>query len=134
MKTGILTLCDFAKDYNGQMSLMGTFNVIHSVSFPTFFSFCIAAQFYLKVSETGKKKVRISITDKKDGTILMPQQELQINIPIPPNFDEEKEIMHNIVMNFGNVNLPTEGTYLINFEIDDFKSELELYAILTKNA
>ena len=54
MKTNILTLCDFAKDYNGQLCISGTFNQIRSTVFPTEpISFYIAMQFVISDNIEG---------------------------------------------------------------------------------
>ncbi len=64
MKTEILTLCDYAQDNNGKLTIIGTFNIISSRVFPfTQNIFFIVARVAFGEGEFGDHPLKCSITD-----------------------------------------------------------------------
>ena len=64
MKTEILTLCDYAQDNNGKLTIVGTFNIISSLAFPfTQTLFYIVARVAFEKGEIGDFPLKCSITD-----------------------------------------------------------------------
>jgi len=67
MKTEILTLCDYAQDNNGKLTIIGTFNTISSQVFPfTQNLFYIVVRVAFEKGEFGDLPLKCSINDSSN--------------------------------------------------------------------
>lgn len=128
MKTNILTLCDYAKDYQGQLSIVGTFNTINTSRFPSDpISFCLVCQFELEDNIIGDHSVTISIKNKETGECLVPTQELKLNIQEGQGITRGKRFSTNLILNFDKMMLKEAGTFIIEVISDGTKADTEFY-------
>lgn len=124
MEVEIFTLCDYANDANGKLTIVGTFDSIYCNQFPANQQICaIALRLRFSEREYGKHKVRIRLIDQN-------QKQLQ-------NFDGEVMVGKpklgltytslNFVMRQINLKFDSPGKY--SFELfvdDDWRSGLPL--------
>src|SRR6185436_13003411 len=85
MEIEIFTLCDFAQDNNSKLTVVGTFDSIHSKLFPFVQqSFSVACRLRFSEKETGAHDMRLRFTDGKREEVIKPI-EGQMNIVKPQN-------------------------------------------------
>src|SRR5215510_8168129 len=85
METEIFTLCDFAQDAGGKLTIVGTFDQIGSKTFPLVHPSCsLACRLRFSEKETGPHQFRIRLVDLK-GTEVIPAIEGTINVGMPAN-------------------------------------------------
>lgn len=74
MQVEIFTLCDYARVYGNQLSLMGTIDALFVPSFPMrHLGFSIACKVNFLSSEAGEHTIRIDLIDQDGRPILNPQ-------------------------------------------------------------
>lgn len=130
MKTTILTLCDFAKDYNGQLSIQGTFNQILSDKFPSMpISFAIACQFTISSNIVGSHVVEMTITDKDSGTPLIPKQDFRLQVDKATEADAHRNLVTNFILNIDKIIFDHPGTYTLKVVSDGNIQELDFYVV-----
>ena len=125
MEIEIFTLCDFAQDTNGKLTIVGTFDSIHSKQFPCTHPACtVAARLRFAEKEAGPHDMRLRFIDA-DGNELMKPVEGQINIAKPRNGQFSTV---NLVFNFNQLKFEKTGRYSFELYIDDdWKSGLPLF-------
>lgn len=125
MRTTIFTLCDYAKDYNGQLSIMGTFNRIASKTFPTDpRSFCLACQFEVRDNTRDYHYVTISIKENSSDKFILPTQELRLSVE---QGDSDRRLVTNLILNIDRLVFQNPGTYTFEVISDNNKKDIELY-------
>lgn len=128
MKTNILTLCDFAKDYQGQLSIVGTFNRINTTNFPTSpISFCLVCQFEIKDNIAGDHYVTISIKNKETGVFLIQTQELKLNIQEHSEGALNNRFYTNLILNFDKMVFQEAGAFSVEVICDGSTNDTEFY-------
>lgn len=72
MIVDIFTLCDSAKEYQGKLVIVGTFNTISAIQFPaTHPELAIVARIVMGNQEKGKHTLKISIKKRMKMHILL---------------------------------------------------------------
>ena len=125
MEIEIFTLCDFAQDNNSKLTVVGTFDSIHSKQFPfTQQSFSVACRLRFSEKETGPHDMRLRFTDGNREEIIKPI-EGQMNIAKPQNGQYSAV---NLVFNFNQVKFEKAGRYSFELYIDgEWTSGLPLF-------
>jgi len=125
MEIEIFTLCDFAQDNNSKLTVVGTFDSIHSKQFPFVQpNFSVACRVRFSEKEIGPHDIRLRFIDGS-GAELMKPIEGQINIASPQNGQYSAV---NLVFNFNQVKFDKAGRYSFEFFIDDeWESGLPLF-------
>ncbi|HEU4860964.1 MAG TPA: hypothetical protein VFT15_14055, partial [Chitinophagaceae bacterium] len=73
MEIEIFTLCDFAQDNNSKLTVVGTFDSIHSKQFPFVQqSFSVACRLRFSEKETGGHAMRLRFTDSNGDELIKP--------------------------------------------------------------
>ncbi len=127
MKIKILTICDFAADYNGRLSITGTTDRFLFPAFPSMpVSFCLACQFELEGSKLGEHPVMLSFVKKSSGKHYLPIQELKLKVT-GTEVEKDRRLLTNLVMKIDNVSFDGPGTYIINVRTEDCEESIELY-------
>ena len=125
MEIEIFTLCDFAQDNNSKLTVVGTFDSIHSKQFPfTQQNFSVACRLRFSEKETGAHDMRLRFTggDRKE---LIKPIEGQMNIVKPQNGQYSAV---NLVFNFNQVKFDKPGRYSFELFIDgEWTSGLPLF-------
>ncbi len=125
MEIEIFTLADFASDNNSKLTIVGTFDSIHSKQFPVTHPSCsIACRLRFAAKETGNHDFKLRLIDAK-GKEIIPPIEGNINIGEQAN---GQSASINIVVNFNQLKFETAGRYSFELYIDgDWKTGLPLY-------
>ena len=125
MEIEIFTLCDFAQDNQSKLTIVGTFDAIHSKQFPVQHPACsIACRLRFGIKETGDHTFRLRLTDSK-GKEIIQAIEGNMHIGNPPN-GQFSSI--NIVINFNQLQFESAGRYSFELFIDgEWRSGLPLF-------
>jgi hypothetical protein len=125
MEIEIFTLCDFAQDNNSKLTVVGTFDSIHSKQFPFVqTNFSVACRLRFSEKETGEHEMRLRFIDNS-GAELMKPIEGKMNIAEPKNGQYSAV---NLVFNFNQVKFDKAGRYSFELYIDDeWESGLPLF-------
>ena len=129
MEVEIFTVCDFAQDNNGKLTIVGTFDRITATAFP-----CVHAQLSVALrlrfanSEAGVHTLKVRLTDNANINVIEP---LQGEINVNPSTLGYSAV--NLVINFQGAKFEKEGRYSFELHVDDeWRSGLPFY--LVKNA
>ena len=125
MEIEIFTLSDFAQDANGKLTIVGTFDSIHSKQFPCTHQACsIASRLRFSEKESGDHSIRLRLIDTAGKELIKPI-EGQMNIAKPKNSQFSTV---NLVFNFNQLKFENPGRYSFELYIDgDWKSGLPLF-------
>lgn len=125
MEIEIFTICDFAQDNNGKLTVVGTFDGINSKQFPfTQANFSVACRLRFAEKETGTHEIRLRFIDIDGKELLQPIQG-QMNIPKPTNGQYSTV---NLVFNLSQLKFEKAGRYSFELYIDDeWESGLPLF-------
>jgi hypothetical protein len=125
MEIEIFTLCDFAQDNNSKLTVVGTFDAIHSKQFPFVHqSFSVACRLRFSEKETGQHEMRLRFTDGGGSELIKPI-EGQMSIAAPKNGQYSPV---NLVFNFNQVKFDKPGRYSFELYIDgEWRSGLPLF-------
>ena len=116
MEIEIFTLCDFAQDNNSKLTVVGTFDSIHSKQFPFVqANFSVACRLRFSEKETGGHDMRLRFTDGNGQEVIKPI-EGQMNIAKPQNGQYSAV---NLVFNFTQIKFEKAGRYSFELFIDD---------------
>ena len=116
METEIFTLCDFAQDNSGKLTVVGTFDGIHAKQFPFVQpAFYVALRLRFSVKETGEHEIKLRLIDAEGKEVIKPiQGQLNINAP---NNGQYSAI--NMVFNFSQMKFEKPGRYSFELYMDD---------------
>ena len=125
MEIEIFTLADFAQDNHSKLTIVGTFDSIHSKQFPATHPACsIACRLRFAAKEAGAHDFKLRLIDTGGKETIQPI-EGNINIGAPPN---GQFASINIVVNFNQLKFENPGRYSFELYIDgDWKSGLPLF-------
>ena len=125
MEIEIFTLCDFAQDNNSKLTVVGTFDSIHSKQFPFVqANFSVACRLRFSEKETGQHDMRLRFIDGSGGELIKPI-EGNMNIAKPLNGQYSAV---NLVFNFNQMKFDKAGRYSFELYInDEWESGLPLF-------
>ena len=116
MEIEIFTLCDFAQDNNSKLTVVGTFDSIHSKQFPLVQPmFSVACRLRFSEKEVGPHDMRLRFIDGAAKELIKPI-EGQITISQPTNGQYSAV---NLVFNFNQMKIDKAGRYSFELYIDD---------------
>jgi len=115
MKIELFTVCDFAADYAGKLSVVGVFDTLNAKQVPFAHPhWCVATKIRFAKIEEGPKKVRISISDT-DGRAILPAIEMPIVASVPGDLPSATV---NLVLNIGGVKFERFGEHSVDLAVD----------------
>jgi hypothetical protein len=116
MKVEIFSLCDFATaDSGGKLTIVGIFDTIWAREIPATHGLCaLALRIRFDKIEEGLKKLKVSFVDS-DGNPVMPALEMQIQVQVPPVFQQANA---QVVFLIPQVKFSNFGEYAIDLAID----------------
>jgi hypothetical protein len=115
METEIFTLCDFAQDAGGKLTIVGTFDQIGSQTFPLVHPACsLACRLRFSEKETGAHDFKVRLVDAK-GKDVIPSIEGNINVGMPAN---NQYAAINLVGNLNQLKFEKEGRYSFELYVD----------------
>ncbi|MDB5255470.1 MAG: hypothetical protein JWM14_165 [Chitinophagaceae bacterium] len=120
MEIEIFTLCDYAADNGGKLTVVGTFDNITTPSLPVVQQLGIAIRLRFAAKQAGNHKIELKITDPAKVSIA--NMNGNINVPSPAEPMTYTSI--NMALNLG-LEIKTKGVYKIELHLDDeFQSGL----------
>ncbi|HZF64428.1 MAG TPA: hypothetical protein VEZ55_08090 [Chitinophagaceae bacterium] len=125
MEVEIFTLCDFAQDNQGKLTVVGTFDRLNAPVLPfTFPHMSLAARLRFANSEAGEKHVRIRFV-APDGAEI---QSANLNVTIVSSPIGYSAV--NIVFNVNQQNFTAAGMYSFELYVDEeWESGLKLFVV-----
>ena len=115
MEVEIFTLSDYAENFNGKLTIVGTFDAINSNVFPVIQPICaLSLRLRFSEKETGNHKVTIRLIDKSSKELNKIDGDLTVMNPV--NGSNYSSV--NLVMKFNNLKFETEGQYSFELLID----------------
>jgi hypothetical protein len=116
MEAEIFTLCDFAQEANGKLTIVGTFDRINNIKeFPYVHPSCsVACRLRFASKEGGSHQFRLRLIDKKGKEISSIQGDINIG-PAPG----AEYMTVNIPIHYNQIRFEEEGRYSFELYIDD---------------
>lgn len=124
MKTEILTLCDYASDNEGKLTIVGTFDTIIASKFPWRTYFYAVARIDLEENIPIDKSLTISIVSKND-------EDEEIFTTSETITQESYKL--NIVAGFKGLIFETSGNYAFRVTIDNNIITEYLFKVIIKD-
>lgn len=117
MEIEIFTLCDYAQDNNGKLTIVGTFDSINVASFPTDSPPCyMAMRIRIANSEAGNHSLKIRCVD--ENSVELPQLSLLGGFNILANQAASYSGV-NVVLGMRPIRLERSGRLTFELYIDD---------------
>lgn len=114
MTADIFTLCDFAQESDGKLTVIGSFDTIYSRRFPAVHpSMYLAIRIRFFIHESGRHTIAIGFASPEGGEALKPiEGEIHVG-----DFAASSRVVHSV---FSLVNTPfeREGAYGITLRVD----------------
>lgn len=125
MEIEIFTLCDFAQDNSGKLTVVGTFDGINSKQFPFVqANFSVSCRLRFSEKETGVHDMLLRFTDSNGDELIKPI-EGQMSIAKPRNGQYSAV---NLVFNFNQLKFEKPGRHSFELYIDgEWASGLPLF-------
>lgn len=110
MKSEIITLCEYASEHNGQLTIVDTFDVLTAAKFPWRAYFYVAAKIKMTNCLKHYNTIKISITFGASGATIF-----EASTP----FTKEKIDKFNVVAGLKGLIFDKQGEYLLNISLDN---------------
>ncbi len=115
MTVEVFTLCDFAQDNLGKLTIIGAFDALTVKEFPAVHPFmCVAARIRFAVYELGSHAIKVDIRSP-EGEALLPSLEGSMSV----NGIGRDSACANLTLNLMNVRWAKEGSWNIVLSIDE---------------
>lgn len=126
MEVEIFTVCDFAQDNNGKLTIVGTFDRISATTFPCVHSqLSVALRLRFANSEAGAYTLKVRLTNSQNVNVIEP---LQGELNVSPASLGYSAV--NLVINFQGAKFEKEGRYSFELHINDqWQSGLPLFLV-----
>lgn len=110
MDIEIFTLCDFAQDNQGKLTIVGTFDTVFARQLPTAIPTChIALRLRLRPGEAGRIPFGIQI-QTPDGQNVIPPLQAEMQSQVPPGAES---VCGNVAIGIGGLTFQSYGRYSI---------------------
>ena len=120
MEIEIFTLCDYAADNGGKLTVVGTFDNITTQSLPAIQQLGIAIRLRFSAKQVGNHKIELKITDPTKDSIANINGNINVSSPVEPM----AYTSINMALNLG-LEIKTKGVYKIELHLnDEFQSGL----------
>jgi len=114
MTVDIFTLCDFAQESDGKMTVVGAFDTIYARQFPAVHpSMCLALRLRFYIHEAGTHSMRVTLAGP-DGKDLAGPIEGELRVG---DFAGSSRVVHS-VFTFVNTPIAREGAVGITLSVD----------------
>ncbi len=123
-------ICDSASDYHGKLCVLGAFDTIWSLKYPSQHAQCtLAFRFLFNGSDIGRHEFEVVFVNA-DGQPLLPKGPLKFGITIGAIPDQQYFLSRNLVVNLQNLPLPDPGQYAFDIRCnDEVLSRIPLQAV-----
>lgn len=112
-QVNIITLCDYAQEYNGRLMIVGAFNSLVINKFPYVYQ-DLALVVRFAPSSPGEHRVEFSIKEINGRFTLMEKQSFKINTSA-----NLRNPYANLIIKGSYVTIPEAGDYKVIFKIDE---------------
>jgi hypothetical protein len=114
MHVDIFSLCDFAQESGGKLTLVGAFDTVFTRQFPAVHPYmCLALRLRFYIHEEGKHPIKIEFAAPDGSELIRPiEGELAVS-----DFSGSSRVVHS-VFNFVNTPIEREGTISITLNVD----------------
>jgi hypothetical protein len=114
MHVDIFTLCDFAQESGGKLTVVGAFDTVFARQFPAMHPFmCLAMRLRFYIHEEGNHPIKIEFAGPDGAEVVHPiEGELSVF-----DFSGSSRVVHS-VSNFGSTPIEREGTIGITLSVD----------------
>ncbi|MDB5274069.1 MAG: hypothetical protein JWO58_2436 [Chitinophagaceae bacterium] len=120
MEIEIFTLCDYATDNGGKLTIVGTFDNVTTPTLPVQQMIGIAIRLRFSEKQTGNHNIELKITDPSKAAV--GNMNGTINVPAPVEPLTYTSV--NMALNLG-LEIKTKGVYKIEFHLNgEFQSGL----------
>lgn len=122
MKVDILTLCDFAKDYAGKLTIMGIFDhyTVKKDPLPKSTFYLVAKVILNSEENKQEKEFTTKVIDMATEKPLF-----GLSGKINPTPSDERS-SSNFIFEFSDFQFPSEGDYKFSFKIGDIENSVFL--------
>jgi len=115
MKIELFTVCDFAADYAGKLTVVGSFDCLNARQVPfAHHHFCVAVKMRFEKIEEGRKQLRFSLSDA-DGHAVIAPMEMLIDVKMPGDI---LSLPMNIIASVGGMKFARFGEYSVDLAIN----------------
>lgn len=116
MNIQMAVLCDAAVDYNGKLSILGTFDTLFSAKLPAIHPQCsVALRVVFERSDEGMHQLRLNFVNE-DGQPIMPAMDVPVEVSFP---GDTTFVSRNFIVNIQQLKLDQEGLYSVDVALDD---------------
>lgn len=126
MKSEIITLCEYASEHNGRLTIADTFDAIIATKFPWRAYFSVAAKIDLMGCAKVYKTITMRIASSKDLNKIVFEASSPYNQP-------ESFGKLNMVANFKGLIFEEQGDYLFHVLFDDTVIAECVFKVILKN-
>jgi hypothetical protein len=114
MHVDVFTLCDFAQESGGKLTVVGAFDTVFARQFPAVHPFmCLAMRLRFYIHEEGAHPIKIEFAGP-DGAEIMRPIEGELSVL---DFSGSSRVVHS-VFNFVSTPIEREGTISITLSVD----------------
>ena len=116
MNIQMAVLCDAAVDYNGKMSILGTFDTLFAGNLPAVHPQCsVALRVSFERNEEGMHQLRLNFVNE-DGHPIMPSMDVPVDVTFQ---DDLTFVSRNFIVNIQQLKLEQEGLYSVDVSLDE---------------
>lgn len=126
MKSEIVTLCEYASEHNGRLTIVDTFDAIIATKFPWRAYFSVASKIDLMGCKKDYKIVSMRIISAKDSNKVVFEASSPFNHP-------ESFGKLNMVANFKGLIFEEQGEYLFHVLFDNTVIAECVFKVILKN-
>jgi len=113
----IATLCDYAADHQGKMTVVAPFDALAARELPVRHPQCtLAMRVCMTPEDNGDHTMLISLIDE-DGNALNPQMPIKADIPVKMP-DDVAFVTRNLIVNFQGLEFQKAGVYSVDITLD----------------
>lgn len=114
----IATLCDYAADHQGKMTIVAPFDALAAREVPVRHPQCaLAMRVCMTPEDNGNHTMLISLIDE-DGQPVNPQMPIKADLPVQMP-DEVSFVTRNLIVNFQGLEFKQLGVYSVDISVDD---------------
>ena len=116
LRIEIFTLCEGAVEQNGRLSMLGTYDVLHSQCFPLVLpQMTVVIRLRFWPGEARHHRVRLTMVDP-DGRVMGAEAEAMINVN---GTEEGLAAPYNLIVHMQAIEFEEPGEHAIAFHLDD---------------
>lgn len=114
----IATLCDYAADHQGKMTIVAPFDALAARDLPVRHPQCaLAMRVCMTPEDNGDHAMHITLIDE-DGQPVNAQMPIKADLPVKIP-DEVSFVTRNLIVNFQGLEFKNVGVYSVDITLDD---------------